>query len=257
MNEIIEYYNHFNEEKRLLSRHGQVEYIVSMHYIHECLNHFENPKILDIGAGTGRYSCALANEKYDTTAVELCKPNLGVLKAKKSGCKAYLGNALDLSLFDDNTYDVTLLFGPMYHLFNDEDKVKALKEALRVTKIGGYVLVAYCMNDYSIITYGFKEHHILECMANGTINDDFHTVSSTNNLYDYVRIEDIDRINKLANASRVKIVAVDGHANFMRPTLKEMDDETFNYLIKYQLHVAERMDMIGASSHTVDILIKQ
>ena len=60
MTELEKYYNKFNEEKRLLSRHGQVEFITSMKYIHKYLEGKSNAKILDVGAGTGRYSVALA-----------------------------------------------------------------------------------------------------------------------------------------------------------------------------------------------------
>ena len=81
MTELEKYYNKFNEEKRLNSRHGQVEYLTSMKYIHKYLEKKENAKILDVGAGTGRYSVQLANEGYDVTAVELVKYNLGILKA--------------------------------------------------------------------------------------------------------------------------------------------------------------------------------
>ena len=87
MERLIQYYNKFNEEKRLDSRHGLVEFTVSMHVIHQFLEKMDNPKILDIGAGTGKYSVALANEGYDVTAVELVKSNLGTLKAKKSTVK--------------------------------------------------------------------------------------------------------------------------------------------------------------------------
>ena len=64
MTELEKYYNKFNEEKRLKSRHGQVEFITSMKYIHKYLPKREHGqvKILDVGAGTGRYSVALAEE---------------------------------------------------------------------------------------------------------------------------------------------------------------------------------------------------
>ena len=141
MTELEEYYNKFNEEKRLNSRHGQVEFRVSMKYIMEYLQECEKTgrakediKLLDIGAGTGRYSVAIANEGYDVTAVELVKHNLGLLKAKNSSVKAMQGNALRLKKLEDEQFDVTLLFGPMYHLFSEEDRLKALLEAKRVTK---------------------------------------------------------------------------------------------------------------------------
>ena len=75
MNEknLIEYYNKFNEDKRLTRRHGIVEFTTAMKYIEKYLSKFENPKIIDIGAGTGKYSIKLANKGYDVTAVELVK----------------------------------------------------------------------------------------------------------------------------------------------------------------------------------------
>ena len=81
MNEenLIKYYNKFNEDKRLNTRHGQVEFITSMKYIKEYLKEFNNPKILDVGAGTGKYSINLANDGYDVTALELIKHNLKVI----------------------------------------------------------------------------------------------------------------------------------------------------------------------------------
>ena len=84
MTELEKYYNKFCEEKRLGRRHGQAEYYVTMKYIHKYLAETENAKIIDIGAGTGRYSVQLADEGYDVTAVELVKYNLGILKSKGS-----------------------------------------------------------------------------------------------------------------------------------------------------------------------------
>lgn len=260
MTELEEYYNKFNEEKRLNSRHGQVEFRTSMKYIHDYIDKSKSPheiNILDIGAGTGRYSVALANEGYNVTAVELVKHNLGILKSKKSTVKAILGNALNLKKLPENHFDVTLLFGPMYHLFGFEDKLKAMNEAKRVTKPGGVILVAYCMNEYGVITYAFKEKHIMECLEQNRFTEDFHTVSSVENLYDYMRIEDIDKINTAADMKRIKIISPDGAANYIRPFLNQLSDEEFEMFVKYHMTTCERMDLIGAGAHTLDILIKK
>ena len=256
MTELEQYYNKFNEEKRLDSRHGKVEFITSMKYIHEYLGGDTTKKILDIGAGTGKYSVALAEEGYDVSAVELVKHNLGLLKAKNSSVKAYQGNALKLSRFPDNEFDMVLVFGPMYHLLTTEEKVQALKEAKRVLKDDGVMLVAYCMNEYSILTYGFRQNHILECLENGKISKDFRVQPEAEDLYDYVRLEDMDAYNKAAGLKRIKVISADGPSDYMRPVLNAMDEATFEAFIRYHLTICERPELVGAGSHTVDILSK-
>ncbi len=262
MTKLEAYYNKFNEEKRLKSRHGQVEYAVTMAYICKYLENLsetsgrsvQDISILDVGAGTGRYAVRLSEMGYDVSAVELVKYNLGILKKKQSSVKAYQGNAMKLKRFCDHSFDMTLVFGPMYHLFGDDDKVQALSEAKRVTRPGGYILTAYCMNDYSILTYGFKENHIGQCRQEGSVDENFHVVCTPENLYDYVRLEDIDRLNQKAGLQRVQMIAPDGPADYMRPVLNAMDEATFQLFIEYQMKMCERKDLMGASSHIVDIL---
>lgn len=262
MRELEEYYNKFNEDKRLDKRHGQVEYRTTMKYVHDCLEELkgqkesEKPKILEIGAGTGRYSIALHEEGHDVTAVEPVHHNLGRLKKKNNQVKAYEGNALSLKRFADETFDLTLLFGPLYHLFTFEDKLKALSEAKRVTKRNGRILAAYVMNEYGVLTYGFRDGHTLECLADGRLDKTFHCVSQPKDLYDYVRVEDIDRLNEAAGLIRERLVAADGPANYMRPILRKMDEETFEVFMQYHLSTCERPELIGASAHTLDILKK-
>lgn len=249
---LEDYYNKFNEEKRLDSRHGQVEYRISMKYIHEYLN--PGDKMIDIGAGTGRYSIPLFEEGYDVTAVELVQHNLGRLKQKNPDIKAVKGNALKLKKFKDEEFDFALLFGPMYHLCTWEEKVQALKEAKRVVKPGGIIMVAYVMNEYGVVTYGFKERHVLECQKQRRFTEDFHTLPGEGELYDYVRIEDINALNGEAGLTRIKILSPDGPANYMRPFLNQLSEEEFEQFVAYQTSVCERTDLIGAGAHTVDIL---
>lgn len=253
--ELIEYYNKFNEDKRLTRRHGKVEFIVTLKYIHDYLNKMNNPKIIDIGAGTGKYSIELSNQGYDVTAIELVKHNLSYIK-KYDKIKSYQGNAIDLSRFKDETFDLTLLFGPMYHLIDENDKIKALNEAKRITKKDGIIMVAYIMNDYCILTHGFKDNNILNAIENKMIDDSFKCIKWDNNLYSVYRIEDIDKLNGKVNLNRIKIITPDGPANYMRNTLNKMSDKEFDKFIEYVLSISDRKDMIGSSAHTIDILKK-
>lgn len=255
--ELIKYYNKFNEEKRLNTRHGQVELQTSLKYINTYLEQMKNPTIIDIGAGSGRYSEILADAGYHVTAVELIKHNVRKIEALKKNINVYQGNAIDLKKFKDESFSLTLLFGPMYHLISKQEKLMALKEAKRITKKGGIILVAYCMNDYAIITHGFKDNNIIECIRNKELDENFHCLFKENDLYSMVRLEDINELNSLANLKRLKIIATDGPANYMRNTLNKMDSETFKIFLDYHFKTCERMDMIGSSAHTLDILIKE
>ncbi|MBP5153336.1 MAG: class I SAM-dependent methyltransferase, partial [Lachnospiraceae bacterium] len=142
---ISRFYTEYDEETRLdRTRRGQLEFFVTMDYIHRYAG--KNSKILEIGAGTGRYSIALAKEGLDVTSVELVENNLAVLKKNSEGLKniqAFQGDALDLSRFSDETFGVTLVFGPMYHLYEPADIQRAIDEAVRVTKKGGVLLFAF------------------------------------------------------------------------------------------------------------------
>lgn len=266
MNNLELYYNKFNEEKRLNSRHGQMEYRVTMEYIYRAVesvkaeNGFtDNSEIsfLDIGAGTGRYSVPLSEEGFDVTAVELVKYNLGILKKKGSAVKAYQGNALNLKRFSDESFHITLLFGPMYHLLTKDEKIKALSEAKRVTRKGGYILVAYVMNEYAFVMYAIEENKLSECLSEGMLSEDFHTLPGKDSLYDFVRIEDINEFNEAVNLEREKIISPDGPVNYIRPFINKLSKEDFETVVKYQLATCERLDIIGAGAHTVDILRKR
>ena len=258
MNLLEEYYNSRDEEKRLLSQHGQVEYLTTMKYIHECLSCFAFPSILEVGAGTGIYSVALAKEGYSVTALELVEHNLDVLKSKLDGTEpitAVQGNALDLSAFRDNSFDLTMLLGPMYHLYTLEDKIQALSEAVRVTKPGGYILVAYCMNEPTIIQYVFMANHLKDVMEiNTLLTEDWHCKSEPKEIFELVRTEDISLLNSKFPLDRIKLVATDGAAHYLSELIDEMDQYTFTKWMEYHFATCERQDLIGASNHTLDIL---
>ena len=253
MNEknLNDYYNKFNEDKRLKTRHGYVEYIVTTKYIDDVLKNYENPKILDLGAGCGAYSIPLS-EYYDVTALELVKHNLKVIEKNSKNIKLIHGNATDLSMLNNNTYDVILIFGPMYHLISKEEKIKCLMEAKRVLKPNGTILISYIMNEYAIIRHGFKDRHILEEMDR--LDEYYHIKPQNTDLYSYVRIEDIDELNKLTNLKRVKIISQDSLVNYLREYINKLSDEEFNLFVKYQLSICERYEILGLSAHVLDIL---
>lgn len=255
---LQEYYNKFCEENRFNSRHGQIEYRISLKYIRKYLSMLgkkpSDIKLIDIGAGTGRYSIPLAEEGIDVTAIDLSPNNVGILKKKSDKVKAYRGNALDLKKFKSGEYDACILFGPMYHLSSFEDKKKALLEAKRLVKSGGYIFVAYVMNEYAFLSYAIMEGHLEMAVADGSLDESFHVTDRDENLYSFVRLEDVDRINAECGLTRELVISPDGPANHMRLYVNRLTPEGFELFVKYQESVCERPDLLGASAHIVDIL---
>ena len=254
---LEDYYSHFNEDHRLQTRHGKVEFITSIKYILDILDNDLSKRILDIGAGTGAYSVYLDKLGYKVDAIELVEHNINIFKSKGSNVNINQGNALDLSIYNDDTFDVTLLFGPMYHLLKKDEKIKALEEAKRVTKKDGIILVSYYMNEYAILTYGFIKKHILESIENNQVDNNFHMLNLKDDLYSMVRLEDINEFNKIVGLSRIKIIASDGPSNYLRTVLNSLTEKEFDTFISYHLATCERTDLLGASAHLLDIVIKK
>ncbi|VXB12073.1 Methyltransferase (fragment) [Bacillus sp. 349Y] len=146
MSEIINYYNQFDEWGRL--DREPIEFQVNWHYIKKYM-----PKtglVLDNGAGPGKYSMELAKDGYKVTLTDLTPKLVEIAenKAKELGLEGqfngfYAADARELNMIKDEQYDVSLMLGPMYHLQEEKDRIKALKELKRVTKKNGLVLCRF------------------------------------------------------------------------------------------------------------------
>lgn len=252
LSEIEKHYNKHPEDLRLLRRHGMVEFETTMHHLHRFLK--SGMQLLDIGAGTGRYTSSLMAEGYHVRAVELVQRNIEVFLKREPAADVMQGDARNMPFIPTASADITLLLGPLYHLIGEEEKAKALSEARRVTKPGGLIFVAYLMNEYSILSYCFDEDRIGTLMEKGFVDKDFHIQAQASELYDYVRLEDINRLNQQVGLERLTIFSPDGAADYMRTRLNRMSEETFALFIEYQKCISERADLIGAGSHVVDVL---
>lgn len=257
---LIDFYNNYDEDSRLELKHGTVEFLTTMRYIKKYLK--SGDRVLEIGAGTGRYSHALARQGYTVDAVELVEHNIEIFRKNtlaNENISVMQGNALDLSAFPDNQYDITLLLGPLYHLYSKEDKQQAIREAIRVTKHGGVIFAAYVISDGCLLNEGFKRSNInvAEYIKNGLLDPEtFAAKSKPKDLFELVRKEDIDSLMMAFPTTRLHYVATDGCALFMREAINTMDDETFQLYLKYHFSTCEREDLLGVTSHAVDIFRK-
>ena len=255
---LTQFYSNYDEEGRLLSKHGQVEFLTTMRYIEKYLR--PGMRVLEIGAATGRYSHTLARKGYRVDAVELIQHNIDIfntLTQPGEDITIRQGNAKDLSCFADDTFDMTLLLGPMYHLFTVEEQLQALSEAIRVTKKGGIIMAAYCGNDATMVQFCFGRGMLREQRYQELIDfETFKASSDPAELFQLYRIEDIDALMANFLTERLHFVGTDMAANYMRNVVDEMDEEFFELFLKYHFTICERKDMVGVSHHFLDVFRK-
>ena len=255
---LTAYYFQGKEDGRLVTRYGSVEFITTVNYIEKYLR--TGMKILEIGAGTGRYSHYFAGNGYEVDAVELMECNIEVFKAHTQPTEKITitqGDALDLKI-DDEEYDITLLLGPMYHLYTVEDQKKVLAEAIRVTKTGGIIFAAYCNSDLTMYQYCIGKGMLKSSRSGNKIDEEsFKLYSLPEDIFQLYRKEDIDALMSGFNVTRLHYVGTDMLVHFLRREFAALDDEDFEFYIKYHLSICERPDMVGATNHILDIFRKE
>ncbi len=250
-------YNNYDEDSRLTrTRHGQLEYITTMHYIEKYLK--PNAKVLEVGAGTGKYSCELAKRGYNVTAVELVESNLKVLKKNAKGIKnikAYQGDALNLSRFKDNSYDIVLVLGPMYHLYSNKDQHQAIDEALRVAKTGAVVMFAFLPIASMIFGWGM-EGNIKQAFKEN-FGKDYKVLHKPSQGFTAYEIDGFKQLFKNKACESLHMVSADSIMDSMEDRKSfSMDDEDFKLFTDYHLATCEKTEMQGLSFHMLYICKK-
>ncbi len=248
----------FNEDARFNDRDYKLEFITTTKYIDKYLK--AGDRILEIGAGTGAYSIHYAERGYQVDAVELVQTNLAVLNSKKDDSlklNAIQGNAIDLSIYKDNTFDVTLLLGPLYHLFAEDEVKRAIEEAIRVTKPSGKIYFAFILFDLAMITWGFQAKGLYDNFGDGkVISTDYKPNNAEELIFNLRIIDDIKALLNQFNIKTLHYIAADGIAPIIKNCLEDMTEQQYNMYIDYHLSTCERQDLVGYSAHLLVIAEK-
>ena len=222
-------YGDGREETRLIrTRHGQLEYFTTM----TCIERYApNPCLtLELGAGTGAYSLALAQRGYSVTALELVDKNVQILREKAKdvpNLKVVQGDALDLRDFADDTFDLTLCLGPMYHIYGKGGMDRVLDEAVRVTKPWGKILVAF-LSVHAILYNNYLQRPPYNFQAGMEENfrEDYKTIRHSATV-----------------ATDGMLELAEGRSDFF------LSDDDFRLFRAYHILHCQDPELLGASSH--------
>ncbi|MGI6344935.1 MAG: class I SAM-dependent methyltransferase [Bacillota bacterium] len=243
-------YRMFDEDTRLnRSRAARVEFLTTVRYVEKYLR--PGSSVLDLGAGAGEYSLYFASQGYAVTAIELAERNVEAFRRKiQPGMNIDLrqGNALDLKAFADNSFDVVLLLGPLYHLENEADRLTCIREALRVCKPGGVVFFAFISNDMVIITeFMYRPDFFREDTYDHT------TFKVVDFPFVFFTVDQAREMLRKAGVDIIAEVAADGLSELLADKINAMDEYSYQQWLRYHFYCCEKPEMLGRSNHLLFI----
>lgn len=255
---IIDKYNDYDEDDRLVSnRAHNMEYLTTMRYIQRFLK--PGAKILEIGAGTGRYSIALAKMGYNVTAVDLAPKHVGIMKQKSRRLKNFkcmVADCLDLSMFKDDSFDMVLNLGPMYHLFHQKDKHQAIKETIRVAKKNGICMFAYISNASMITQYGLR-HNMVYRLFHDCMDKDGRVADIPEEIFTSFYVEDFKKLFVKTKTKYITNIGTDGIAPSLPELIENLPKKEYKAFLDWHFLTCERPDQQGYSNHLLYICKKK
>jgi S-adenosylmethionine-dependent methyltransferase len=221
--------------------------------------------ILDIGGGPGRYSIFYSRQGHPVTLFDLSSANVAFAKKKarqyRTPLTAYEGNALDLSRFASDSFDAVFLMGPLYHLLEEQERVQALKEALRVLKKGGYLFASFIqMASGMVFVMREKPEMVL-----APIDQPFYEALIAGRSYVGVGFTDLycanrnDIVNLFAQTENAKEVAFFGQESITAPCYHQIlasSKKVREKWLEVALALSDKPDYLSYSEHWLSVLKK-
>ena len=252
---VTEYYEQWEEDARVsVDAAHMVEYNITMSYIEKYL--FEGCKILELGCGTGIYSLELAKRGYNVTAVDISEKNLKILEKNITQdmiIKTLQANSTDLSALNNDTFDICLCFGPLYHLFDQNDITKSINEIKRVVKLDGKIYIAFLSQDYIMMR---MPDEVFEAPKR-YLDKNYNFISNIDEAFYYFRINDFENLMISNNLNKINLFTMDGITSFIRYYINELSEKAYNEYLNYLKMNCERQELLGFSPHLCYITINK
>lgn len=238
-------YDLFHEEERFRSKAGQVEFLTTVGAVESVLK--PGMALLDIGAGTGAYSRKFARQGIRVTAVELARRNIQQFRELTDPNLAIHlmeGNALDLSCLPAESFDVVLLLGPLYHLSDHRDRLRAVMEARRVLKPDGTIFCAFINHDMVPMT---ETMHNPQWFAQSTYDPARQRVADFP--FVFHTLEEGKDLIESCDLSIRRILASDGFSELLAPSVNAMGTEAYENYLQWHLTHCESSSLVSATNH--------
>ena len=158
-------------------------------------------------------------------------------------------NVLDLSRFEENSFDVVLCMGAMYHLLSPEEKQKAIMECTHICKSNGFVVLSY-LNKYALIAA-----EILPGLEN--IEDILGHADDPNSIFQSTTPGEMIRLSEASGLNILYNLGIDGVSFILRDKVNLADDKNFDKWMEFIYETCEDQSAVGYSMHGLLIGRKQ
>lgn len=257
--EVLAYYARYAEEARLASGSSLLEFERSKEILARVLP-AAPARVLDVGGAAGAYSFWLAGQGYEVHLVDL-SPRLVEEARKRGPLKSFtVGDARALAA-PDAWADAVLLMGPLYHLTEADDRLRALREAFRVLAPGG-VVAAAAISRYASSLDGMARNLALDpefvAIRDRDLADGQHRNADDHPDYFttayFHRPDDLREELEAAGFRDVRVLGVEGPGWILSDLKARWEDEAAREVVLATARVLEdAAAIVGASAHLLGI----
>ena len=253
---VINNYTEYQEDKRSTeSRAGSLEF----HYTKKILSEYIKPDshVIEVGCATGYYPMYFSDICAQYTGVDLSPDNIAIFQEKisaegKENVKAMVGDATDLSEIANNSFDVVLCLGPMYHLPREE-RLKVFDECQRIARPGATLAFAY-INGLGAYVAACVHDELRSTYPNAKTNYsvfELKTDDQKPGLFFYTSPEEMESDAKSKNMDVVKNCGV--NFAFASCAIEWMSEEQFESYMGIADKMSESKSCTGLSAHALMI----
>lgn len=259
-NHVIESYENYKEEDRLTTNNARkIEFINTVRILNEHIK--KKSKILDCAAGTGVYAFYFAEQGHDVTATDITPRHIDIinknLSDKQYNMKTAVMDAVDLSVFDDDSFDVVLNMGPFYHLITEEQRNKCINECIRVLKRNGILVTAYIPRFYVFQYVAMSDSRYLDlALAKQLIETGILRHSDEKCFWTDTYYASKEEMEQLYSSKGLKIIdhfAQDGTAPLLSHKVDQWNETEFETWCQYHYSICREQSILGASNHVIII----
>lgn len=258
---VKKYYNDTAElEWNRLLTEGWLEYTIINHYLKKYIK--PKSKIIDVGGGPGIYGIELVKTGHEYNLFDLSSESIEFAKnhSVKEGLKfnSYsVGNATDLSKWNDNIFDVVINMGPLYHCVDPELREKVINESIRILKPGGLLVLGF-MSKYAVAFYQLDHNpeniFFMENTMVNAIDREIHIESETEPGFTdaaYVEPNEVSKIMVKYPVNEKIVIGAEGLISQSMQKIKNCNDEVKNKWVQYCINTASTNGALNSSEHII------